>query len=230
MTTLTHLRPGAMGANAGGQATRTDARVRYVPTGRSLVGLERARAASDFALSACPPHTAEDVAHEVLSHPFRGVYVEADAIGPDRTQRIAAACAERDVLMLVRPHTAGLPHGSALDNSPKRSVGHSRAPPRHSGGKGRHRQTAAVGRGPSLGAGVDDSPVQGRERSYGGQHEEGGGCVPADASAREERGRGGAVSHRDLVVRWGRCRRTRHPPAGRVSSRGRRTADGSRRW
>jgi hypothetical protein len=57
-----------------------------------------------------PPHAAEDVAHEALTRPFRGVYVEANPISPDRTRYIAAACVERDVPMLV-PHTTGLPQG-----------------------------------------------------------------------------------------------------------------------
>ncbi|MFJ5307557.1 DUF1932 domain-containing protein [Streptomyces sp. NPDC088350] len=123
MTTLTLLHPGAMGAKVGGQAARSGARVLYVPTGRSPASLERAReagleaaeslqsalTASDFVLSICPPHAAEDVAHEVLAHPFRGVYVEANAISPDRTRRIAAACAERGVPMLDGSIVGGPP-------------------------------------------------------------------------------------------------------------------------
>ncbi|MFJ9242712.1 DUF1932 domain-containing protein [Streptomyces sp. NPDC101776] len=123
MTTFTLLHPGAMGARVGGQATRTGARVLYVPTGRSAASLQRAReaglepaeslesalAVSDFVLSVCPPHAAEDVAHEVLAHPFRGVYVEANAISPDRARRIAAVCAERGVLMLDGSVVGGPP-------------------------------------------------------------------------------------------------------------------------
>lgn len=122
-TTFTLLHPGAMGARTGGEATRTGTRVLYVPTGRSPASLQRARAAglepadslesalaaSDFVLSVCPPHAAEDVAREVLAHPFRGVYVEANAISPDRTRRIAAACAERGVPMLDGSIVGGPP-------------------------------------------------------------------------------------------------------------------------
>ncbi|WP_329254283.1 hypothetical protein OG223_28085 [Streptomyces sp. NBC_01478] len=131
-----------MGTKVRGQATRTGARVLYVPTGRGPASLQRAQearlesaeslesalAASDFMLSVCPPHAAEDVAHKVLAHPFRGVYVEANDISPDRIRRIAAACAEHDVLMRV-PHATGLLRGSAPDNSPKRSVADGRAQP-----------------------------------------------------------------------------------------------------
>jgi 3-hydroxyisobutyrate dehydrogenase-like beta-hydroxyacid dehydrogenase len=123
MTTLTLLHPGAMGARVGGQAALAGARVLYVPTGRSAASLQRALdagleaaeslrsalATSDFVLSVCPPHAAEDVAHQVLTHPFRGVYVEANAISPDRTRRIAAACAERDVPMLDGSIVGGPP-------------------------------------------------------------------------------------------------------------------------
>ena len=122
-TTFTLLHPGAMGAKVGGEATRTGTRVLYVPAGRSPASLQRAReaglepadslesalAASDFVLSVCPPHAAEDVAREVLTHPFHGVYVEANAISPDRTRRIAAACAERGVPMLDGSIVGGPP-------------------------------------------------------------------------------------------------------------------------
>lgn len=122
-TTFTLLHPGAMGAKVGGQATRTGTRVLYVPTGRGPASLQRAReaglepaeslesalAASDFVLSVCPPHAAEDVAREVLGHPFRGLYVEANAISPDRTRRIAAACAERGVPMVDGSIVGGPP-------------------------------------------------------------------------------------------------------------------------
>ncbi|MFI6464625.1 DUF1932 domain-containing protein [Streptomyces sp. NPDC050538] len=122
-TTFTLLHPGAMGAKVGGQATRTGTRVLYVPAGRSPASLQRAReagleaaeslesalAVSDFVLSVCPPHAAEDVAREVLGHPFRGVYVEANAISPDRTRRIAAACAERGVPMVDGSIVGGPP-------------------------------------------------------------------------------------------------------------------------
>jgi hypothetical protein len=84
MTTLTILHPGAIGAKVGGHAPRSGARVLYVPTGRGPASLQRAQeagmeaaeslepalAASDVVLSVCPPYAAQDVAHEVLTHPF----------------------------------------------------------------------------------------------------------------------------------------------------------------
>jgi 3-hydroxyisobutyrate dehydrogenase-like beta-hydroxyacid dehydrogenase len=106
MTALTLLHPGATGAKVGGQAPRSGARALYAPpTGRGPASLQRvqeagleaaeslesALAASDFVLLVCLPHAAEDVAHEVLTHPFRGVYIEANATSPDPAHRLRRA-------------------------------------------------------------------------------------------------------------------------------------------
>ena len=39
-------------------------------------------------VSVCPPHAAEDVANQVLAHGFQGVYLDVNAISPQRTVRI----------------------------------------------------------------------------------------------------------------------------------------------
>ena len=44
--------------------------------------------ASEIVLSVCPPHLAEEVASEVAHLGFTGVYVEGNAISPDRTRAI----------------------------------------------------------------------------------------------------------------------------------------------
>lgn len=44
--------------------------------------------ASEIVLSVCPPHAAEEVANEVAHLGFAGVYVECNAISPDRTRAI----------------------------------------------------------------------------------------------------------------------------------------------
>ncbi|MCG7210853.1 NAD(P)-dependent oxidoreductase [Streptomyces arenae] len=125
MTTVTLLHPGAMGAKVGAEARRTGTRVLHVPAGRGPASVERARAAgleaaeslgaalavSDLVLSICPPHAAEDVAREVLGHPFRGVYVEANAISPDRARRISDACLDHGVVM-VDGSIIGAPPGA----------------------------------------------------------------------------------------------------------------------
>ena len=47
-------------------------------------------AASDVVISLCPPGIAEDVAGEVAAEGFGGIYLEANAIAPERVKRIAA--------------------------------------------------------------------------------------------------------------------------------------------
>ncbi|UGY92408.1 NAD(P)-dependent oxidoreductase [Streptomyces gobiensis] len=103
MTTVTLLHPGAMGVAIGAQAARSGATVLWFPAERSAATKARAEAAgltpaadlptalaaSDIVLSVCPPAAAEDVAAIVASHAFNGVYVDANAISPERMRRIA---------------------------------------------------------------------------------------------------------------------------------------------
>jgi 3-hydroxyisobutyrate dehydrogenase-like beta-hydroxyacid dehydrogenase len=53
---------------------------------------------SDIVISLCPPAAAEDLARDVAEHRFAGVYVEANAISPERTQRIAALLPDATVV------------------------------------------------------------------------------------------------------------------------------------
>ncbi|MFF9010926.1 DUF1932 domain-containing protein [Streptomyces goshikiensis] len=103
MTTATLLHPGAMGAAVAAQAVKAGHEVLWVPEGRSKATCQRAKQAgatacdslgealerSEIVLSICPPQAAEDVATTVASHAFAGVYVDANAISPQRMQRIA---------------------------------------------------------------------------------------------------------------------------------------------
>ena len=102
MTVMTLLHPGAMGAAVGRQAVSAGNTVLWVGSGRSEATRRRASdaglaerpdlasalAESEVVLSVCPPAYAEDVARAVAG--FSGVYVEANAIAPERSQRIAA--------------------------------------------------------------------------------------------------------------------------------------------
>lgn len=102
MTVVTVLHPGAMGAAVGRQAVEGGATVRWVSTGRSAATRTRAAAAgfeefsdlcaalegTDVVLSICPPAGAEDLARSLSG--YCGVVVEANAITPQRTARIAA--------------------------------------------------------------------------------------------------------------------------------------------
>ncbi|MFI2214941.1 DUF1932 domain-containing protein [Streptomyces sp. NPDC020141] len=98
------LHPGSMGAAVAACAATNAAAVLWCETGRSTASAARAAGfglspvatmaelvdRSDIVISLCPPAAAEDLARDVAGHRFAGVYVEANAINPVRTQRIAA--------------------------------------------------------------------------------------------------------------------------------------------
>ena len=107
MTTLPTvgiLHPGSMGAAIAGCAAAHASSVLWCPTGRSPASVSRAQEfglvavdsmrelldRSDIVISLCPPAAAEELASEVARVGFSGVYVEANAISPERTHRIAA--------------------------------------------------------------------------------------------------------------------------------------------
>jgi len=91
-----------MGASVGAAARSNQHTVLWASIGRSADTAKRARRAqledagtvadlvnaSEIVLSVCPPHVAEDVAREVAQLGFAGVYVEGNAISPDRTREI----------------------------------------------------------------------------------------------------------------------------------------------
>jgi Domain of unknown function (DUF1932) len=92
------LFPGDMGA-AVGNAVRGE--VLWASKGRSQATRQRAAGFTDagsvdelvrrseMVLSICPPAIAEDVARQVFDLGFDGIYVEANAISPERMRRIA---------------------------------------------------------------------------------------------------------------------------------------------
>ena len=102
--TLGVLHPGTMGTALAASAARTGARVVWVSEGRSpataaraenaglsdLVTLDRLCGESDVILSICPPANAEDVARDVARRGFTGLYVDANAISPERMVAIAS--------------------------------------------------------------------------------------------------------------------------------------------
>ena len=92
------LFPGDMGAAVG---NAVEGEVLWASEGRSdatrrrAVGFTDAGSvdalvqSSEIVLSICPPAIAEDVARQVFDLGFDGVYVEANAISPERMRRIA---------------------------------------------------------------------------------------------------------------------------------------------
>ena len=94
------LHPGMMGVSL---MTTCDAETIWASSGRSpetivraetagardVETLEALAASADVIVSICPPAAAEDVADQVASLGFEGVYVDANAISPATTRRIA---------------------------------------------------------------------------------------------------------------------------------------------
>ena len=103
MSVIGLIHPGAMGASVGAAATHNTHRVLWASAGRSAESVERAARGnledcnsvatmvdqSEIILSVCPPHAAEDVASEVMENGFAGIFVEGNAIAPERTRGIA---------------------------------------------------------------------------------------------------------------------------------------------
>ncbi|MCH7229985.1 DUF1932 domain-containing protein [Glycomyces sp. L485] len=101
--TIGILHPGQMGAAIAAQARSRGVRALWCPDGRSEATVHRAQTAglesvpslpdllaqADMVLSVCPPAFAEDLAREVARHGYNGVYADANAISPERAQRIA---------------------------------------------------------------------------------------------------------------------------------------------
>ncbi|MEU3460542.1 DUF1932 domain-containing protein [Streptomyces sp. NPDC006733] len=106
------LHPGSMGAAVAAQAATHAATVLWCPAGRSertvaratRFGLEPVATSADLldradiVISLCPPAAAEDVAREVGAHGFEGLYLEANAISPQRVGRIVDLLPEALVL------------------------------------------------------------------------------------------------------------------------------------
>ena len=102
MTWIGLLHPGAMGASVGAAASGNGHTVLWASRGRSAATQERAQrgalkdagtvpevlAASEVLLSICPPHAAEAVAAEVAKCSFAGLYVDCNAVSPERTRGV----------------------------------------------------------------------------------------------------------------------------------------------
>src|SRR5580658_534126 len=100
--TIALLHPGEMGAAVGACLVSRGIRVVWASENRSpatsdraenagfegLGSLDRALAASDAVISICAPSGALELARQVASHGFRGIYIDANAISPARSREI----------------------------------------------------------------------------------------------------------------------------------------------
>ncbi len=101
--TIGILHPGAMGTSVAAAARAGGARVLWASEGRSAATAERAAAAgledavtlaevcgqAAVILSICPPDAAEEQAETVMATGFQGIFVDGNAIAPERARRIA---------------------------------------------------------------------------------------------------------------------------------------------
>ena len=99
------LHPGQMGISVAASIQNSGHTVYWASEGRSRATHERAAkfGLSDTGtlaalcetctviVSVCPPHVAEEIAEQVLGRAFRGLYLDANAISPQRAMRIEQA-------------------------------------------------------------------------------------------------------------------------------------------
>ncbi len=110
-TRLGILHPGNMGISVAASAQKGGCEVHWVSEGRSAQTRERADKHSlhdagtlaelcdtcSVIASVCPPHAAEEVADQVLACGFSGLYLDANAISPQRVVRIGERMAAAGV-------------------------------------------------------------------------------------------------------------------------------------
>lgn len=102
------LHPGRMGVSVAATAKRSGCAVFWVSAGRSIQTCERAAKLDlgdagslvrltetcEVIVSVCPPHAAEEVATQVAEYGFTGLYLDANAISPQRAIRIGEIITE----------------------------------------------------------------------------------------------------------------------------------------
>lgn len=121
------LHPGQMGTAIARQLRPSPGRLLWCPEGRSETTRQRAGMAgfrpvslaslaseSDIILSLVPPFVAEQTAAAVVAHGFKGLYVEANAIRPQRVRAIASTLREAgarliDACVIGPPPPADIP-------------------------------------------------------------------------------------------------------------------------
>ena len=102
MTKVGVLHPGEMGVSIAASANNNGHQVYWASQGRSEKTRSRAEKhklgevgtisqlchASEIIFSVCPPHAAEDVAMSVIEAGYKGLFLDANAISPQRSKKI----------------------------------------------------------------------------------------------------------------------------------------------
>jgi 3-hydroxyisobutyrate dehydrogenase-like beta-hydroxyacid dehydrogenase len=105
------LHPGEMGISVAASAKNSGHQVYWVSEGRSSDTKDRANkfelrdagtlenlyTECSILISVCPPHAAESVARHVVESAYKGVFVDANAISPQRVVRIGQEMAKAGV-------------------------------------------------------------------------------------------------------------------------------------
>jgi 3-hydroxyisobutyrate dehydrogenase-like beta-hydroxyacid dehydrogenase len=107
MASVGVLHPGEMGVAVAATLSNSGCEVWWASEGRSAETRRRAAAAAlcdagsipslcqrcEAIVSICPPEFAESAAREIAGHGFRGLYIDANAISPERARRIGSLIA-----------------------------------------------------------------------------------------------------------------------------------------
>lgn len=109
--TIGMINPGAMGISVAATMQNSGCEVLWASEGRSAESKRRAAehglvdAGSIFELarrsrvlvSVCPPHAAEDVAGQAIDAGFQGIFLDANAISPQKAERINTGLTEAGI-------------------------------------------------------------------------------------------------------------------------------------
>lgn len=105
------LHPGQMGISIAASAVNSGHEVYWASEGRSDKSRQRAEGHKlveveelsqlcqmcEIILSVCPPHAAENMARSVIEAGFKGLYLDANAIAPQRSSRIGQRMEEANI-------------------------------------------------------------------------------------------------------------------------------------
>ena len=111
MSKIGVLHPGEMGISIAVSGINNGHQVYWMSRGRSDKTRDRAKKhglieinslvefcqTCDFIFSICPPHAAEEIAKSVIEAGFKGYYLDANAISPQRAIKIGQMLEEKDI-------------------------------------------------------------------------------------------------------------------------------------
>lgn len=111
MTKIGILHPGEMGVSIAASAINSGNEVYWTSEGRSdktrlraekhnlteTESLSQLCQTSEIIFSVCPPHSAEDIAKSVIEHGFKGYYMDANAISPQRAAKMGQMLEKNDI-------------------------------------------------------------------------------------------------------------------------------------